>query len=157
MKTTNQKRHWMSRILKIGATMAFVSALNSCSVHENTRQISPSFSEAGVSRLQSFHVRKHADDDYNLAEDIAAELQRMGFRATSGSAQSPPGRVDAVVSYTDRWIWDMTMYMLSLDIQLREPGSDAILATAKTVRSSLIRKSQQEMIRETLTKLLKNQ
>jgi hypothetical protein len=46
--------------------------------------------------------------------------------------------------------------MLSLDIQLREPQSDAILANAKTVRSSLIRKSQKEMIRETLDKLIKN-
>lgn len=157
MKTTSNKRHWMSRILKTGAVVALVSALSSCSVHENTRQISPSFSETGVTKLRSFHVRKHADDDYNLAEDIAAELQRMGYRATSGTAQSPPGRVDAVLSYKDRWVWDMTMYMISLDVQLREPGSDVILATAKTVRSSLIRKSQQEMVRETLTKLLKNQ
>jgi hypothetical protein len=157
MKTTGTKLHRMSRILGIVASMAFASFLTSCTIHENTRQVSPGFSEAGVSRLQTFYVRKHADDDYSLAEDIAAELQRMGFRATSGSAQSPPGRVDAVVTYMDRWIWDMTMYMLSLDIQLREPGSDSILANAKTVRSSLIRKSQQEMIRETLTKLLKNQ
>ena len=158
MKTnTNNKRHWMSRILNIGAALALVSALSSCTIHENTRQISPSFSETGVTKLRSFYVRKHADDDYKLGEEIASQLQMMGYRATSGTAQSPPGRVDAVVSYMDRWVWDMTMYMLSLDVQLREPGSDTILATAKTVRSSLIRKSQQEMVRETLTKLLKNQ
>jgi len=156
MKTNSKKPIWMSLILKITTSMTLAAFLSSCVIHENTRQVSPSFSETGVTKLRTFYVRKHADDDYNLAEDIAAELQRMGFRATSGSAQSPPGRVDAVVSYMDRWVWDMTMYMLSLDIQLREPGSDVILATSKTVRSSLIRKSQQEMIRETLTKLLKN-
>ena len=153
---TNHKRHWMSRILKIATSIAIVSSLSSCVVHENARPVSPSFSESGVTKLRSFYVRKHADDDYNLAEEIAAELQRMGYRATSGSTPSAPGRVDAVVSYMDRWVWDMTMYMISLDVQLREPGSDMILATSKTVRSSLIRKSQQEMVRETLTKLLKN-
>jgi hypothetical protein len=157
MKNTNHKRHWMSRILKIATSMAIVSFLNSCTVHENTRQISPSFSESGVSRLHTFYVRKHADDDYKLGEEIAEQLQQMGYRATCGTAQSPPGRVDAVVSYMDRWVWDITMYMLSLDVQLREPGTDTILATTKTVRSSLIRKTQQEMIRETLTKLFKNQ
>lgn len=157
MKTTNQKRHWLSRILKTAASLAIVSFLSSCSVHENTRQVSPSFSETGVTKLRTFYVRKHADDDYKLGEDIAAQLQMMGYNATCGSAQSAPGRVDAVVSYMDRWVWDMTMYMLSLDVQLRDPGSDTILATAKTVRSSLIRKSQQEMVRETLTKLFKNQ
>lgn len=156
MKTTIHKRPWLSRILKAGVLVALASVLSNCSVHENTRQISPSFSEAGVGRLRTFYVRKHADDDYNLAEEMAARLELMGYRATSGSAHSPPGRVDAVVSYMDRWMWDMTMYMISLDVQLREPGSDTILATAKTVRSSLVRKSQQEMIRETLDKLLKN-
>jgi hypothetical protein len=156
MKTTNKKRHWMSRILGITTSVALAAFLSSCVIHENTRQVSPGFSEAGVSKLRTFYVRKHADDDYKLAEDIAAELQRMGFRASSGSTQSPPGKVDAVVSYMDRWIWDITMYMLSLDIQLREPGSDVILANAKTVRSSLVRKSQKEMVRETLDKLLKN-
>ena len=157
MKTTNHKRHWVAHLLKIATSMALVLFLSNCSIHENTRQLSPSFSEAGVTKLRTFYVRKHADDDYKLGEEIAAQLQQMGYRATSGTAQSPPGHVDAVVSYMDRWIWDMTMYMLSLDVQLREPGSDTILATAKTVRSSLVRKSQQEMVRETLTKLLKNQ
>jgi hypothetical protein len=156
MKTNYEKPRWISRILKAGIALALVSFLSSCTIHENTRQISPSFSEAGVSRLKTFYVRKHADDDYKLGEEIAAQLEKMGFRATYGTAQSPPGRVDAVVSYMDRWVWDMTMYMLSLDVQLREPQSDTILATAKTVRSSLIRKSQQEMVRETLDKLFKN-
>lgn len=156
MKTTNHKQHWMSRILTTVIAAAMVSFMCSCTIHENTRQVSPSFSESGVRRLHTFYVRKHADDDYKLGEEIAAQLQQMGFRATSGTAQSPPGRVDAVVTYMDRWVWDMTMYMLSLDIQLREPQSDTILATAKTVRSSLIRKSQPEMVRETLDKLFKN-
>ncbi len=57
----------------------------------------------------------------------------------------------------DHWMWDITMYMVSLDIQIREPGSDVILAKAKTVRTSLVRKSQKNMVSETLTKLLKNQ
>jgi hypothetical protein len=87
---------------------------------------------------------------------IAAELQRMGYTASAGAVQKPPGRVDAVVSYMDRWMWDITMYMISLDIQIREPGTEAILANAKTARSSLVRKSQEEMVRETLNKLLHN-
>lgn len=53
--------------------------------------------------MHTFYVRKHADDDYNLAEDIAAELQHMGFRATSGSAQSQPdAMMPAGVAATQR-------------------------------------------------------
>jgi|GEM_PF-5746155 len=47
------------------------------------------------------------------------------------------------------------MYMIRLDIQIVDPASDATLAVAQTVRTSLVRKSQQEMVRETLTQLFK--
>lgn len=146
----------LPRIVKLGLVSAILLTLNSCA-HQNTRQLSPGFSGSGVSKMRTFYVRKHAEDDYKLDEDITDQLRAMGYRATSGSAPSPAGKVDAVITYTDRWTWDLTMYMLSLDVQLREPGSDFTLATAKTVRTSLVRKSQKEMVRETLTKLLKDQ
>ena len=155
MKTTHEKRRLLSRILKIGAGLALLSALPSC-VHQNTRQLAPGLSEAGVARMRTFYVRKDADDEHKLGEEIVGALQGMGYRATTGSAPSPSGRVDGVITYSDKWMWDITMYMISLDVQLREPGSDATLATAKTVRTSLVRKSQKEMVRETLAKLLKN-
>lgn len=142
-------------ILRLGACLALLAVLPGC-VHENTRILSPGLSESGVSKMRSFYVRKDADDDYKLGEAIVSELQLMGYRATTGSAESSPGKVDAVITYTDKWMWDITMYMISLDVQLREPRSEATLAVAKTTRSSLVRKSQQEMVRETLTKLLKN-
>jgi hypothetical protein len=43
----------------------------------------------------------------------------MGCSATHGTTQSPPRQVDAVVTYTDRWMWDITMYMLRLDKHTR--------------------------------------
>lgn len=129
---------------------------SSCAVHENTRHLGPGVSDSSVTSLRSFYVRKHADDDYKLGEEIATQLRQMGYQASVGSAEKAPSKVDAVVTYKDRWMWDITMYLLSLEVQLREPGSDATLLTAKTVRSSLVRKSQQEVVKETLTKLLKN-
>ena len=156
MKHPIPSRHRLLQILKLGAGLALLSALPSCAVHENTRQLSPGFSDSGVTRMRTFYVRKNDQDDYKLGEAIVTELQLMGYRVSSGSAGSPPAKVDAVITYTDKWMWDITMYMISLDVQLREPASDATLAVAKTVRTSLVRKSQQEMVRETLTKLLKN-
>lgn len=146
----------LPRIVKLGLASVLLLTLSNCS-HQSTRQLSPGYGESRVAKLRTFYVRKHADDDYNLDEDIVVQLQEMGYRASSGTAQLPAGKVDAVITYNDRWVWDITMYMLSLDVQLREPGSDYNLASAKTLRSSVIRKSQREMVRETLTKLLKNQ
>jgi hypothetical protein len=156
MKHRIPSRLQLLKILKVGTGLALLSVLPSCAVHENTRQLSPGFSDSGVTGMRTFYVRKTGDDDYKLGETIVTELQQMGYRATTGTAGSPPGKVDAVITYTDKWMWDITMYMISLDVQLREPASDATLAVAKTVRTSLVRKSQKEMVRETLTKLLKS-
>lgn len=145
----------LPQIIKLGLASVLLLSLSNCT-HQNTRQLSPGYGESRVAKLRTFYVRKHADDSYNLDQDIVVQLQEMGYRASSGSAQLPAVKVDAVITYNDRWMWDMTMYMLSLDVQLREPGSDYNLASAKTVRTSLVRKSQREMVRETLTKLLKN-
>lgn len=118
--------------------------------------LAPSITEPQLAKMRTFYVRKHAEDDYKLGDEIVAQLQEMGYRATTGSATSSPTKVDGVITYMDRWTWDITMYMLSLDMQVREPGSDFALVTAKTIRTSTIRKSQKEMVRETLNKLLKN-
>jgi hypothetical protein len=151
--TRSSKRHTLSCWLPIAALVVFSWTQTAC-VHQSSRQISPSYSAAKISNLRSFYVRQHNQDDHNLAGTIADELRQMGYTATHGTTQSPPRRVDAVVTYTDRWMWDITMYMLSLDMQLREPGSDVALASAKTVRSSLVRKSAAEMAHETLAKIL---
>ena len=152
MKSSNNNRHVFLRITFLATALAFLFGMTSCS-HESTRQLSPGFSANGITGMRSFYVRKHSDDDYELGEDIVSELQLMGYRATTGSAESPPGRVDGVITYTDKWMWDISMYLLSLDVQLQEPASDAALASAKTIRTSLVRKSQKEMVRETLSKL----
>jgi hypothetical protein len=128
-------------------------ALNSCA-HDSTRQFAPGAGQSRVAALKTFHVRNESPDKSELAADIAGELKSMGYQATTGTRKALG--TDAVITFTDQWMWDITMYMLSLEIQLREPGSDAVFATAKTVRTSLVRKSQKEMVRETLAKLLKN-
>jgi hypothetical protein len=155
MNHTHRKPSWPALIARICGCIALILSLESC-IHQSDRRMSPSMSADRMNRMKSFYVRKHAEDDYKVGEDIAAQLQSMGYRASVGSSQSAPGKVDGVITYTDKWFWDITMYMLSLDVQLREPGSDMVLANAMTVRSSLVRKSQKEMIRETITKLVTN-
>ena len=137
-------------------TLASLLALSLCNcIHQDARQLAPNVSEPRVGKMRTFYVRKNAEDDYQLGEDVVSQLLKMGYRATSGSASSSPSKVDGVITYTDNWHWDMAPYLLSLDAQLREPNSDFVLATAKITRSSLVRKSQEEMVRLTLTKLLK--
>ena len=63
--------------------------------------------------------------------------------------------VDGVVTYQDRWMWDITMYMIRLNVQVRDGKSGAILANAEAMRPSLQRKSPEGMVEEVLGALFK--
>lgn len=63
--------------------------------------------------------------------------------------------VDAVVTYVDRWMWDITMYLLELTIMIRDPNTDFPLATGNAMYTSLIRKSPPEMVDEIMGNIFK--
>jgi hypothetical protein len=111
--------------------------------------------DANVKSLKSFYVTRAPEDERGIEKIIAARLSAMGYTATSGDAPQSPDRVDAVVTYQDRWMWDITMYMIKLDVQIHDGNSGAVLARAQAVRPSLQRKSPEGMVQEVLAELFK--
>jgi hypothetical protein len=57
------------------------------------------------------------------------------------------------VIYDDKWHWDITMYLLSLDLRVLDPNTRSLVAKATTYRPSLQRRSPKTMARETLQAL----
>lgn len=108
-----------------------------------------------LSQLKAFYVQKLPADGRGIEQVIADRLMQMGYRAVSGPEDSPFSPVDAIVTYQDRWMWDITMYMIELSIQLREPQTRTVLATGHSMRTSLIRKSPEGMVEEVLTEIFK--
>jgi hypothetical protein len=110
---------------------------------------------ADVSSLRAFYVQKLPADGRGIEKVISDQLSAMGYSSSYGVPDSPPTRVDAVVTYQDRWMWDITMYMIQLDMQIRDPDSRVVLASGKSYRPSLERKSPEGMAEEVLTEILK--
>jgi hypothetical protein len=106
-----------------------------------------------LSTLKSFYVRKLPADGRGIERLIANELTARGKRASYGPEQRPAYPVDAIVTYQDNWMWDITMYMIALSISIRDPNNDVQLASGHSTRSSLVRKSPEEMVKEVLTKI----
>jgi len=75
----------------------------------------------------------------------------MGYQATSGDEQ--PDNIGAVVTYRDQWRRDMSMYMLSIAIKIRDPKTDCPIAEGISLLTSVTRKTPEGMIRETLTNI----
>ncbi len=106
-----------------------------------------------LAALDTFYVQKFAPDKRGLEKIIANHLNDFGFQATSGIDAVPPYPVDALVTYKDRWMWDITNYMLEINIEFRNPESSFMFASGKSYRTSLARKSPDEMIDEVIQDL----
>jgi hypothetical protein len=103
-----------------------------------------------LAELKKFYVQKLPADERGLEKIIAGKLNEFGFQATSGIDAAPADPVDVVVTYKDRWMWDITMYMLEINIEFHNPDSRFVFASGKSYRTSLVRKSPEEMIDEVL-------
>lgn len=108
-----------------------------------------------LSKLKTFYVQKLAEDGRGIEQLIARRLTHMGFTAASGASETPSSPVDTIVTYQDKWMWDITMYMIQLSVQLRDPQSRMVLATGDSMRTSLVRKDPEGMVDEVLAEIFK--
>lgn len=115
-----------------------------------TADVDPS---ADLSSLQTFYVANQPKDRRGLEVLISDKLNSMGKSATSGKSATPPDGVDAVVNYIDRWMWDITNYMIELTVEIRDPKTNYLIASGKTYRTSLARESPEAMVDEVLNKI----
>lgn len=134
--------------MKILARAIFIFALGllaACATMSSTR--SPG---VDLGKIKTVYVIKLPADNRGINIVIAEQLKAMGYAATTGIETEIPDGVDATIAYEDRWMWDITMYMLKLDVELRDPKTGALLAEAESYRPSLQRASPQEMAKEVL-------
>lgn len=108
-----------------------------------------------LSRLKTFYVQRLPADERGIEQLIAKELTKTGYVSSFGSEETPSSLVDAIVTYQDKWMWDITMYMLQLSIQIRDGKDRTVLATGQLLRPSLVRKSPEGMVEEVLGEIFK--
>lgn len=139
----------MKRLMRIGMLLPMLM-LSACATNSATRA-----PDANLSKIRTLYVVRVPEDERGIEKLIAARLTKMGYQASSGDAPKPAEQVDAIVTYQDRWMWDITMYMIKLDIQIHDGTSGAILAKGEVMRPSLQRKSPEGMVEETLGAIFK--
>lgn len=141
----------MKALFRTLAVIGLIATLTSgCAVNRATANVDPS---VNLSALKTMYVKQvPADDSTHVL--IADKLRSKGVTVTTGT-ENPPAGVDAVVTYIDKWMWDITMYMLELTIVIREPKTDFPLATGNSYHTSLTRLSPKEMVNEVIENIYK--
>ncbi|BEP63542.1 hypothetical protein GmRootV213_40960 [Variovorax sp. V213] len=141
----------MKRVIRLLLAAVAVSVFASgCAVNRATATVDPS---ANLDKLRVVQVRKLEGEDGTIQKLIASNLRKRGYEV-SEDAKSPE-KVDAVVTYVDKWMWDITMYLIELTVTVREPKSDFPLATGNSLHSSLTRLSPPEMVDEVVGNIFK--
>ena len=123
----------------------FLASLYGCAINRATATVDQT---TDLSALKVFYVKKYSEDTRDTNVLIEKKLVEMGF-----SVSETANEVDAIVTYVDKWFWDITMYMLELTITLRDPKTDFPLATGNSYHTSLTRKSPEGMVDEVLTNI----
>jgi hypothetical protein len=142
----------MKKFLKLAVLLGFITTIMSgCAVNRATGSVDPS---TNLTAMKAMYVKKLPADDGGTNELIADKLRSKGVTVTTGT-EPAPGNVDAVVTYIDKWMWDITMYMLELTITIRDPKNDFPMATGNSYHTSLTRLSPKEMVNEVVDNIYK--
>lgn len=87
------------------------------------------FGDAQLATMKSAYVVRHPKSTRDIDGYIQEALAERGVRVSSGLIESKPKDVDFYVEYVDRWQWDLTMYLLSLDIRFKSNADGALIAS----------------------------
>jgi len=142
----------MKNVLKLAALLGLVVTLmTGCAVNRATANVDPS---TDLSSIKTMYVKKIPEDGRGINMLIADKLRSKGITVTTGT-EPPVSNVEAVVTYIDKWMWDITMYMLELTITIRDPKTDFPIATGDSFHTSLTRLSPKDMVNEVIENIYK--
>jgi hypothetical protein len=140
----------MKRILPFMAIVGAMVLTSGCAVNRATASLSPG---ADLSKVKTAYVVKHDKDKNNVNQLIKTKLEKQGYVVTTGPEMPAPYATDMSVTYVDKWMWDITMYMIELTVNFRDPKTNFPIATGNSLHTSLTRKSPEEMVEEVLTNI----
>jgi hypothetical protein len=141
----------LNKKIFIPATFLMVVLFLSGCANRATVTMDQSFN---LDSIKSLHIRNSGGGGDELIPIIENKLKEMNYKVTSGDEVSPDA--DAIITYRDKWMWDITMYMIELTVTVRDTQDDFPLATANSMHASLTRKSPEEMVDEALNNIFKH-
>lgn len=139
----------MYKVLRLFVILFVASSLTTGCRNLATANVNPT---TDLSTLKTMYVKHYPSDNSGVNQEIADKLRGKGVTVSTGTG-APPSNVDAIVTYVDRWMWDITMYMLELTVTIRDPKTEAPLATGNSLHTSLTRMPQTAMVDEVINNI----
>ncbi|WP_341327140.1 hypothetical protein [Methylotuvimicrobium sp. KM2] len=100
-----------------------------------------------------YYVENHGKDRRQLEKIIASELKDKGYDVSSGYKSERPVNADILITYDDRWQWDMSNYLIHMRIDLRDPETNVLLGTGSSYQTSLARENEGVVINKIISSM----
>lgn len=142
----------LKRIASVLALVCATALMTGCATNRATATLTPG---TDLAKIKSAYVVKQPKDNHAINDLIAAGLEKRGYIVTRGPELSTPYKADVAVTYVDKWMWDFTLYMIELTVNLRDPQTGFPMAVGNSHHTSLTRKSPPEMVDEVLDNIFK--
>ncbi|NIY92246.1 hypothetical protein [Vibrio diazotrophicus] len=138
------------RFIKFVLLLGAIATMSGC-VTRLDATVTPGQS---LNEFGNVYVQHFAPDKRNLNYIIADKLTLLGYPATPFRGDVVPEDADTVITYVDNWQWDITNYMIKIQIDFRKAQSKQLLITGESFRTSMARREPSFMIQEALEKML---
>ncbi|HDH05417.1 MAG TPA: hypothetical protein ENH01_06870 [Nitrospirae bacterium] len=108
-------------ILLVGVSLVSCSTIHPAGV----------YSRDFLNDINSVYVVQNKASKRGIDIYIQKALAVRGIRASIGPIESKPKNVDAYVTFSDIWRWDMSMYLDKLDINIYDNHTNELVATGE--------------------------
>jgi len=111
---------WKTRILSLIAILV----VSGCAT---TSQVIVNPAESGLA-FKTAYLVTHGGRSVDMDNSFRSALLQYGLIVTEGESAPQSKETDIVVKYDDTWRWDLAMYLLSLDVQIYDGKSGALIS-----------------------------
>src|ERR1041385_7973880 len=86
--------------------------------------------ESGVdmARYRTYFVVTDKQDN-DVAQALQKDLTSRGLSVSTGLEGAMPPGTEVKIQFKDKWMWDITMYLLEVKVDMIDPNSGALLAS----------------------------
>lgn len=120
--------------IKLSAGLIILPSIVACATTTEI-DVVPRSSQTPV---HSVYLVVHEGSSSDVDADIRRALLHRGLLETEGTDDTIQNKnVDLVVKYGDQWRWDLTMYLKSIDIELFDGKTGALIAESSWKNSAL--------------------
>jgi hypothetical protein len=109
--------------------------------------------KSNLPQYKHVFVETALNDNNHLDQIMVNELKKLGYEASCGPRTMMPGDAQIKILYDGHYTWDFRIYLIQLDVLVRNASSEQLLANESLFHPGVTRKTPEAMVHELFAKV----